>query len=124
MVFDKPGRTWFNYIQNTEKKKSPDNCGDRARQKGHGDQIPHDFIDDNFGAILLFPNYLRLFRCPPSQKKGRSRTQQIDGGGEIGEHHINEDANEGTGSTRNEREVSAIPCGGQPDDKMTQFDPQ
>ena len=47
------GRRWLYYIEKTEKKESTSENGGGAGGKGHGDQIAHYLIDDDFRAVLL-----------------------------------------------------------------------
>lgn len=48
----------FYYIQNTEKKESPDDRGECPGQEGHGDQISNDFVDDDSWTIFSGENDL------------------------------------------------------------------
>jgi hypothetical protein len=66
---DKFGWRWLYYIQNPEKKESPDDRCERAGQEDHSDQITHDFIDDDSWAIPPPQNDSCPIRCPPGQKK-------------------------------------------------------
>lgn len=70
LAVDKFGWRRFYYIQNPEKKESPDDGCERAGQEGHRDQIPHNLIDNDSWAIPSSQNDSCPIRGPPGQKKG------------------------------------------------------